>query len=161
MTSFVRADCPTQSKSPLLYLTSHHLLQLDNFSRAADSSQLFTGQQQTIIIIRWTGGGGEEDFFSLQQSRSVTNNNINNKYIELFRSKLEYSYTFWLLCFFLDIGIPTWQTLFQFQVRLRLPATQNNKKKSMRLWHFVLWKIFLISSAAFSVFSVFCIKIFP
>ena len=159
MTSFVRADCPTQSKSPLLYLTSHHLLQLDHFTRAeliALSSLLDNNKPSSSSD--GLVGGGEEDFFSLQQSRSVTNNNINNKYIELFRSKLEYSYTFWLLCFFLDIGIPTWQTLFQFQVRLRLPATQNNKKKSMRLWHFVLWKIFLISSAAFSVF---CIKIFP
>ena len=75
MTSFVRADCPSQSKSPLLY---HLFLQLDNFSSSADSSQLNTaldGQQAIIMRMNGEGEGASSHYNNL----SVTNNNINNK----------------------------------------------------------------------------------
>ena len=84
MTSFVRADCP---------------------------SQIFS-----VITCNWTTSPSPTH-------SSSSNNNNNNVQLSLSSifTKLEYSYTFWLLCFFLDIGISTWQTLFQFQVRLGRP----------------------------------------
>ena len=83
MTSFVRADCPSQIFSVITCIDTSHTEQ----ERHEQQQQ----QQQSSIV------------FVLEFS------------------KLEYSYTFWLLCFFLDIGISTWQTLFQFQVRQGRP----------------------------------------
>ena len=79
MTSFVRADCPTQSKSPLFL----HLLQLEDGQISALTD--IAGQQGTIIM------GGLLLITTIRPSQTTT---TTNRYIELLRTKLEYSYTF-------------------------------------------------------------------